>query len=842
MRFNFSSAFERQLEDDSDSVESVTPGPRRSLERSAGTSFASPHTSQSSVTTGGVGVSPAGLIQVENTNQICGGVVGDRSQGRFCTLPAGLCVHKKHSENKVDLQDDRWHIVWSSGRRPSALVSPNIPASFVTRAEDITSFKTEQRDVEVWRAYFTSLRASHDVMVVDTDGESYDVVSAIESPTAAQFCTAADELNTPRNVVLGNAVKSASEGSVNVPVLEKVRDIGYDEGLPKGQDWDVALGTVVAEWSKVGSNFEKLKTMFSALGEEHTRLGESVLQDLLDVESKAKMIDNKILLLKERIGQDSKASDGGAKTVWDAISDLQTSCKEIVSASDSLNDQFKALSKEVVLLSGTTANVNKRMDNFEVDYQASMESLDIVLRQLRQKVDNQGKGRSKFSQGRTKSFQFGIDNEDGLPSVRARVRDLEDVVAELKDLASATGKGPLRFGEDLHNLGTKVDRMSSKPSNTERLRAQRWEGGFGSFAQFSSAENERPSEGFPSSEGNAYVEEVISHIQSEIEFLQGKVKGLETPHRGESVEVNGTKINSLEDCQAFLRKTKLDVGGCTDLLSSLIIMGSKDLTGKERADELYSAQRIDTSVRCSDLMASMRRSRPEKLYAKGGKGDLVPVSEGFGAISSHKEWHGTGVDGVKATLTTDLRSHLTGLRGSLQGQHGEGPELARALTRQVSNQWNDFTNFLEQAYIKLVEVAKFSPKAAWKLIGRYGVAFFEAMRPYRDPATLLEHADTLSDQATLLWAVLQCHRVAEEFITLNFEGHPAIVREMSLFMLTERVDPVQFTQLLEQNKELIKESNAQGKRIKSLEDTANTLKRTLDNLNNEVKQMKKTKS
>eukprot|EP00978_Attheya_sp_CCMP212_P034683 scaffold146665_cov69-Attheya_sp.AAC.1 len=31
----------------------------------------------------------------------------------------------------------------------------------------------------------------------------------------------------------------------------------------------------------------------------------------------------------------------------------------------------------------------------------------------------------------------------------------------------------------------------------------------------------------------------------------------------------------------------------------------------------------------------------------------------------------------------------------------------------------------------------------------------------------------------------------EEFIEVGFQGHPSFVKEMSLFMLTERVDPSQ---------------------------------------------------
>jgi hypothetical protein len=41
----------------------------------------------------------------------------------------------------------------------------------------------------------------------------------------------------------------------------------------------------------------------------------------------------------------------------------------------------------------------------------------------------------------------------------------------------------------------------------------------------------------------------------------------------------------------------------------------------------------------------------------------------------------------------------------------------------------------------------------------------------------------------VIWGVLQQHRILDEFIVLKFEAHPAIVQELSLFIITERVDP-----------------------------------------------------
>jgi hypothetical protein len=86
-------------------------------------------------------------------------------------------------------------------------------------------------------------------------------------------------------------------------------------------------------------------------------------------------------------------------------------------------------------------------------------------------------------------------------------------------------------------------------------------------------------------------------------------------------------------------------------------------------------------------------------------------------------------------------------------------------------------------------VAKFSPKTAWQLVGRCWAAVFEEMRPFRVSLKEVRDTSTAEAKASVIWGVLQQHRIMDEFIALKFEAHPAIVRELSLFIITERVDP-----------------------------------------------------
>jgi hypothetical protein len=75
------------------------------------------------------------------------------------------------------------------------------------------------------------------------------------------------------------------------------------------------------------------------------------------------------------------------------------------------------------------------------------------------------------------------------------------------------------------------------------------------------------------------------------------------------------------------------------------------------------------------------------------------------------------------------------------------------------------------------------------MVGRCVAALISSLQPYRSPVAMLVDMGTIDNKAACIWAVLQCHHVGMSFDLLKYRSHPSVVKEMSLFMLTERVDP-----------------------------------------------------
>jgi hypothetical protein len=97
----------------------------------------------------------------------------------------------------------------------------------------------------------------------------------------------------------------------------------------------------------------------------------------------------------------------------------------------------------------------------------------------------------------------------------------------------------------------------------------------------------------------------------------------------------------------------------------------------------------------------------------------------------------------------------------------------------------------------------------------------------------------------MIWAVLQCHRVVENFFAVQFRGHTSIVKEMNLFMLTERVDPTELVVMLQRVRNAEAAAASAKAEVKKLSEKFTTvtteaasLKRQHNDLNNMYKQTK----
>jgi hypothetical protein len=103
------------------------------------------------------------------------------------------------------------------------------------------------------------------------------------------------------------------------------------------------------------------------------------------------------------------------------------------------------------------------------------------------------------------------------------------------------------------------------------------------------------------------------------------------------------------------------------------------------------------------------------------------------------------------------------------------------------------------------------------------------MADYRAKVALVEDPKPLDNKAKIILCVLQCHMVMERFIAVKFQGHPVIVKEITMFMVTERVDPEDLTALQTKLTTANTPLTHANTRVNTLESNFNELKRSFDN-------------
>lgn len=330
--------------------------------------------------------------------------------------------------------------------------------------------------------------------------------------------------------------------------------------------------------------------------------------------------------------------------------------------------------------------------------------------------------------------------------------------------------------------------------------------------------------------------------ENEMEDLSERIAKLEARVSQEGYTVDNLTFMLEVDAKNWTQKEGIKTFGFFwDLFSVLCVMGPKTWTGKERADRTYASQRVNATAFESDLGASMGFERPRSLFAINKQGDLSELIDGFGTCKQHKQWI-SSVGGYKTRYKNYLQDFcdavLKASRNSKYDLSRKAKMLIKELVHEVKNQWNDLSSFIDSFYTSLTEVAHFPPKKVWDLVGRCVGIIFLAMRPYRSEMELMEEGMADTSSGHMLWTVLQCHRIFNEFRKVEFNGHPLIVKEITSFTIEERVNPEDMKKLSAEAGEILKENKQLRATIKSLEEKLATATRTLGNLANDIKHLK----
>jgi hypothetical protein len=768
--------FDDAAMDVSSSLEGVTP--LRS-DQPRGTLYgSSPSLVASEVTGGGRGKDGVRFCMILEVDSVCGGEIkGDGTVVRFCSKPKDMCEIASHKKSKANIKPSSLYPYVPKKGTNQVRLEPSLALSLVPPAETLEGLLLEEKSVALWRTYMEACQASEYL----TGRNEFGVLNL-----SGDIPNWDEHLEAPSLRDLENADDFKTPRKVRVlSPMKREDDEDYLEAVPI---------------ESVSPLHIDLTDLAPLEGLERTTGNRALRRIVLEWDGLAEkfgVLKNRFLAHEALTGQTRE---------------------DVVAQFSECNLYVNELGNKARLLASRIGK-DGRSDEPEASV---WETLNILQHEVCH-------GKEEI-----KSIREGLDQKE----------DVSQMGRNLEKLAKSYKKTMLAINSRLSPLEGKVEKLSKEEHNDhfdfnpvslddselrkmqdrvrvleEGVRPSEWSGGTSGTPEFPS--------------GNAASQESIL----------GRLEILESRATDETCAFGGYHFSTIHDVVAFV--TKNTVPTCAmywDLLSAMVCMRSRGETGKEQSERKYAAQKANVhSALEADLVASMGHERPLCLYSKDKK-ELATHDKGFAACPTYEQWMTGGTQSYWYQLDYDFRSFCGGLTGRLQSRGrslSPGDLLAQCLITSMSGHFVKLIAFMNDFYRELVEVAKFRKEKAWVLVGQCVACIFETMRPFRSEVTLIEDPTPVQNKSAFIWAVFQSHRVMEEFIQVGFKGHPAIVKQMSLFMVTERVDPSEILGMMNKVTKAEAAADKATAEAKRLTEANAVQKRKLDALSENFEAFKK---
>jgi hypothetical protein len=582
---------------------------------------------------------------------------------------AVLCQsHMRCEESSFEQGSDevQLHLYIHGKRKDQAMLEPTLDSSLLADDVNQNRLAEAERPINVWRAYFAS--ESDQAVRSSNDGEhSWE---ELEIPSLKKLSEVDSEYKTPKKLKVGTLLEALADTiPIGIDKAEKIAVISDHmlnlEGLERETARDASLRTVLVEWNKVCAGVELFNSEFEKLGKGEEKSRESISATVIRIHDAIRDTDARASLLAARIGKDDTTASGeGSELVWDSIRRMCKAIEEVrqlaeigsKALSAILEDSKQSREKMFVL-----SNNLIRLKTYTVDSIGMIQRKIASLGGTGLAASPEGRGlphadTSQFDRLKVRLGNLERRNRESLQDVQAHGRD--SVVVDVAALKQQMDRMD-------HEAGRISDQGSDEKYPKTNGMATRMLGLEASVNQLM--------------EDTGSTLPNMGTIGEQIEDLTKRVEKTEARGSDEVFEMDQFIYGSYSDFAQMVLDDKVPTTGVFwDLFSVLVSMCPKGLTGKERADEQYSSERIKTTTFENNLLAAMSHSRPACLYAKGGVGVLVDLEEGFGACNLHSQWI-SGVESVKQILGKQLKDFTAGVFGNMPvvGEGGNGEPCLR---------------------------------------------------------------------------------------------------------------------------------------------------------------------
>jgi hypothetical protein len=213
---------------------------------------------------------------------------------------------------------------------------------------------------------------------------------------------------------------------------------------------------------------------------------------------------------------------------------------------------------------------------------------------------------------------------------------------------------------------------------------------------------------------------------------------------------------------------------------------------KEVINEWYQATKVGLDERKARHIASFKITYPTVFgYVKEG---TVTTKNHLPAVKTFKEWNSFDCEsGIKSFILNgmeDLKLQLYQDIGNIfeADNFYDARVLANDMHAKSQIFVAEMSNWMDVFYQELLTTSEATEEEAWELVSACIKKIFEDLRRVRaGAANATTEPDRGNKCTTIMWALVQSHRIMKDFLDARFRNHPSIAPVIILHVFKTRV-------------------------------------------------------
>ncbi len=262
------------------------------------------------------------------------------------------------------------------------------------------------------------------------------------------------------------------------------------------------------------------------------------------------------------------------------------------------------------------------------------------------------------------------------------------------------------------------------------------------------------------------------------------------------LKLGGVMFQSRADVAVFV-ESKMPTNSFSmfhDVITLMERLSGNYVERKNVINEWYQATKVGLGEHKARHVASFKITYPTVFgYVKDGSAN---AKHHLPAVKSFKEWNSFDAEsGIKSFIMNGMEDLKLQLYQDISTYFGDQFYDARVLANDMHSKSQVFiaelSNWMDAFYQELLTTSEATEDEAWELVSACVKKVFEELRRVRaSAANATSEVDAGTKCSTIMWAVIQAHRVMKDFLDMRFRNHPSIALVIILHVFKTRVTRV----------------------------------------------------